>query len=148
MDLAAIAAGLAARYAPAAVTPPTGRTNVTLSTATPPNNLATTPAVVVWPQSGDVTVLSGRMAGEHEFAVSFYYAKREGDIPREAAALQAWLGVLLGQTFGALKLGVTGVLKAIPLRWEIGQLTYGGDSYDGITITVHVWTEETVTLVP
>lgn len=149
MDLSAIATALAARYAAGNVTPPTGRSNITLATATPPNKLAASPAVVVWPQSGDLTIESGQMKGIHDFTVSFYYARREGDVPRESAALLAWVGVLLGQTFGQTKLGLApGVDKAIPVRWEIGTLDYAGDSFDGISITVRVWTTDIVSLVP
>jgi hypothetical protein len=149
MDLKAITTALALRYAAANVTPPAGRTNITGSTGTPPNNIPNTPFVIVWPDEGTVTVMSGRMAGEHTMRVCLYLAKREGDIPREAAALQDWLGVLLGQTFAQTKLGLgPAVMKALPVSWAMGTLLYAGDEYDGITITVHVWTEENVTLVP
>ncbi len=148
MDYKAIANGLAARYAPAAVTPPTGRKNITASAGQPPNGIPATPYVIVWPTDGDLVVGGNRVLGEHTFLVNFYLAKSEADLIKMYATLEEWLGVLLGQTFGATKLAVTGVLKAIPMRWQIGILPYGGTTYEGITITVHVWTEETVTLVP
>lgn len=149
MDFTAITNGLAARYAPAAVSPPSGRANITQSVGQPPNNIPNTPYVIVWPSSGSLTYGPSRRYGEHEFLVTFYYGRSEGDLTREAAALQDWLGVLLDQTHGAMMLGLSPtVLKALPIRWEIGTLEYGGVTYDGITITVHVWTADNVTLVP
>jgi len=146
----ALADALALRYAPANVTPPSGYANIVASTATPPNALPRSPYVVVWPSEGTLTVGNGVVDGLQTFLVNFYYAKHEGDIPRESAALESWLGVLLGQTFGALKLGYTDdtVMKALPISWTIGALVYAGITYDGITITVNVWTKEYVSLVP
>lgn len=150
MDFKALADALAVRYAPANVTPPTGYNNITTSTATPPNALPRSPYVVIWPTEGTVTLGQNQALGEHTFIVNFYYAKHEGDMPRETAALASWLGVLLGQTYPALKLGYTDgtVRKAIPVSWSIGALVYAGVTYDGITITITIWTEETVTLTP
>lgn len=155
MDFKALADALAVRYAPANVTPPTktgggSYPNITASTATPPNAIPRSPFVVIWPTEGEVVVGQGQANGEHTFIVNLYYAKHEGDMPRETAALASWLGVLLGQTYPALKLGYTDgtVLKAIPMRWSIGALVYAGVTYDGITIEIHIWTQENVTLVP
>jgi len=146
----ALADALALRYAPANVTPPSGYANIVASTATPPNALPRSPYVVVWPSEGTLTVGNGVVDGLPTFLVNFYYAKHEGDIPRESAALESWLGVLLGQTFGALKLGYTDdtVMKALPISWTIGALVYAGITYDGITITLNIWTKEYVSLVP
>jgi hypothetical protein len=146
MDLSAIADALALRYA--SLTPPTGMKAITASTARPPNNIPNTPYVIAWPQSGDVTLTAGEVKGEHEFAVVFYYSKAEADIPREYVALQKWLGILLNATYGQLQLGLAYVDKSIPMKWEIGTAVYAGDTYEVITLTVHVWTAEAVTLVP
>jgi hypothetical protein len=146
MDLSAIADALALRYA--TPTPPTNYKAITGSTARPPNNIPNTPYVIAWPQSGDVTLTAGEVKGEHEFAVVFYYSKSDADIPREYVALQKWLGVLLVATYGQLQLGLAYVDKAIPMKWEIGSAVYAGDTYEVITLTVHVWTAEAVTLVP
>lgn len=148
MNLLTIADALAARYAPGLVTPPAGRKNITAATARPPNNLPNTPFVIAWADNGDVTFTPGQMKGEHEFKVVFAYSKSEADIPREYAALLDWVGILLAQLNGQMMLGVVGVMKAIPLRWEIGTMVYGGVTYEAITITVHVWTEDSVTLTP
>jgi len=148
MDLSAIADALALRYA--SLTPPSGYKAITGSTARPPNNIPNTPYVIAWPQSGDVQFgTTGMIKGEHEFAVVFYYSKSDADIPREYVALQKWLGVLLNATYGQYQLGLAATVeKAIPMKWEIGSAVYAGDTYEVITLTVHVWTAEAVTLVP
>lgn len=150
MNFLSIADGLADRFDPLVVTPPAGLKNITTSTAQPPNGIGNTPYVIVWPQSGDVTYTGGMVQGEHEFQVTFYYAKNEADIPREYTALEKWLGILLRQLEGATKLGLgsSGVMKALPIRWEIGTAVYGGTTYEAIILTVHVWTEEAATLTP
>lgn len=150
MNFKTLADALAVRYAPANVTPPTGYRNIVASTATPPNALPRNPYVVIWPTEGDITISPGVANGQHTFLVNFYFAKHVADIPRESAALLSWLGILLNQTYPALKLGYTDgtVLKAIPIHWEIGALTYAGVVYDGITITIQIWTTENVTLTP
>jgi hypothetical protein len=147
MDLLTISDALALRYS--SLTPPAGLKAITASTSRPPNNIPNTPYVIAWPQSGDVTLTSGKVNGEHEFSVVFYYAKSEADVPREYVALQKWLGVLLNATYGQLQLGLAGTVdKAIPMKWEIGSVVYAGDQYEVITLTIHVWTSEVVTLVP
>ena len=148
MNLLTIADALAARYAPGLVTPPAGRKNITAATARPPNAIPNTPFVVAWADSGEVTFPPGLMLGEHEFKVTFYYSKSEADIPREYASLLDWVGILLAQLAGQTKLGVVGVKKAIPMHWEIGMARYADIMYEAITITVHVWTEDSVTMVP
>lgn len=151
MDFKAIADGLAARYAPGVVTPPSGYPNIVTATATPPNALPQSPYVVVYPDSGDVVYGSGERRDEPaRFLVNFYYAKHEGDVPRESAALLNWLGVLLAQLHGQMKLGLaaSGVMKALVTTWSVGALLYAGVQYDGITLNVQVWTQEAVTLTP
>jgi hypothetical protein len=148
MNLLTIADALALRFAAAYVTPPSGLKNITTSTARPPNNIPNTPFVIAWPIRGDITIPPGQRKGEHEFHVIFYYSRAEADIPREYVALMSWLGVLLGQLDAQMQLGVAGVLKAEVMTWEIGIHSYAGVTYEGITLTVHVWTSETVTLVP
>jgi hypothetical protein len=148
MNLLTIADALAARFASGVVTPPAGLKNITTATARPPNNIPNTPFVIAWPVRGDITIPPGQRKGEHEFSVVFYYAKAEADIPRQYVALMSWLGILLGQMDGQMQLGVVGVMKAEIMSWEIGVHVYAGDTYEGITLNVHVWTSETVTLVP
>ena len=149
MNLLTIADALAARFASGVVTPPTGLKNITTATARPPNNIPNTPFVIAWPVRGDITIPPGQRKGEHEFNVIFYYSKAEADIPRQYVALMSWLGVLLAQLDAQMQLGLgTIVMKAEVMSWEIGVHVYAGDTYEGITFTIHVWTSEAVTLVP
>ena len=149
LDLKAIADALAALYAPGVVTPPTGYPNIIASTATPPNALPQSPYVVVWATSGEITYNPGQRRGEHEFTVDFHYAKHEGDIPRASAALLSWLGVLLNCLHGQMMLGLAPiVMKAVVVSYSFGAISYAGVVFDGITLTVRVWTQEAVTLVP
>lgn len=151
MDYLALGTALAYRYDPAVITPPTGYANIVASTATPPNALPRTPYVVVYPNKGTIVVQAGGVYGRpQEYLVNFYYAKAEADLPRETRALQSWLGVLLAATYPAMTLGYTDgtVLKAIPVEWTIGELIYAGVSYDGITITIHIFTEEHPVITP
>ena len=148
LDFLAIADGLAARYAPAAVTPPTGYTNITLSTARLPNGLATLPAVLVFPEGGDATYNAQR-EGQHQFRVRFLLDQSSGDLRKNMVSLLKWLGVLWDQTHAAVKLGLSStVMKALPASYELGVFDYGGEKYDGIDVLVTVWTSDTVTLTP
>jgi hypothetical protein len=146
-DFLAMADGLAARYDDGVVTPPTGYTNITLSTARLPNGLATLPAVLVFLENGEGTYIPDRRLGEHHFRVRFLYDKSSGDLRKEMVSLLKWLTVLWDQTHAATKLGVSGVMKALPTGYELGQFDYAGEHYDGFDILVTVWTEENVTLV-
>lgn len=149
MDYLAIADAIAARYAPAVVTPPAGLPNIAIATARPPNALVQSPAVIVWPERGEIVWEGGyRYDRTADFGVHFYLARHEGDIPRQGAELMAWLGVLTDQLRGAAKLGLPGVSKALVTGWQVGQLVYAGTTYDGITLTVSVWTEEKAELTP
>ena len=152
MNLLTVADGLAARFAPGVVTPPSGLKNITAATSRPPNAIPNAPFVVAWPVRGDITIPPGSREGEHEFSVIFYLAKSDGETPHQYVALMSWLGVLLGQLDGQMQLGVVpstwSVKKAEIMSWEIGVHVYAGDTYEGITLTVHVWTVDTVTLVP
>ena len=149
MDFLTIADALADRYDPTVVTPPTGFKDITTSTARLPNNIPNTPFVIVWADNGELNYLkkSGVREGDHEFLVNFYYSKAEGDAPRQIEALLSWLGVLIDQLHGQPQLGLGGnpVMKAFVMNWKLGTLVYGGTTYHGITLTVHVWTQDNVT---
>lgn len=146
LDMLAVADGLATRYS--ALTPPTGLTAIRQSTARPPNNVPADPFVIVFLDTGDPVYRSGDRKTEHHFIVRFYLAKKSGDIGKDQVTLLRWLGVLLDATHSSLSLGVSGVSKAIPLRYAMVVLPYGGDEYAGIELTVTVWTTDTVTLTP
>lgn len=146
LDMKAIADGLATRYA--SLTPPTGYTAIKKSTAELPNNVNQWPTVLVYPPDGSLVYGAQERTGEHDFAVLFLYAQAQGDLVRESAALLEWLGVLLDATHAAAQLGEgPTVRKAIPTSYAIGDVPYGGQTYDGITLSVRVFTHDTVTLV-
>jgi len=148
LDALAIADGLAARYAPAAVTPPTGYTNITLSTARLPNGLAACPVVLVFWEGGTFVYQSGQRSGEHQFRVRFLYDRSSGDLRKDMVAIYNWLSVLWDQTHAALKLAVAGVDKAIPTTYELGDFDYAGEHFYGIDLLVTIWTTDAVTLTP
>ena len=104
--------------------------------------------MIAWASDGDVTYNPGMRTGTVTFAVSFYYSKSDGDVPRQYDALLDWVGILLSQLHAQQKLGVTGVRKAYTTRWEIGTLVYAVTTYEAITMTVLVDWEESVTITP
>lgn len=156
LDLLAIADALAARYAPANVTPPTNAAtstaypNIRAATARVPNNIPATPYVIVELPSGELTIESRTSRhGEHVFDVWFLYSKATGDLPRDKAAMLAWISVLLDQTYGQHKLGLAPIVdKANVDSYEPDVATYGGDSYHAWHLVVRVWTTDTINLVP
>jgi hypothetical protein len=148
MDYKALADALAARFAPGVVTPPSGYPNIRASTAQAPNAIPATPYVIVWQESGDLTFEPGRLLGEHEMPVVLYLDKASGDVPRQLAALESWLGVLIGQFQTTNKLGITGVMKAIPMSYTFGVTKYENDLYEVIHLIVHIWTEEVFQITP
>lgn len=140
-DLLAIADAIAARYA--------AIPGIRLATGRPPNAVPVTPAVVVWPMSGDVTFSGGRMLGVHDYRVALYYATATGDMPRYLAGLSELLGPCLTALAGQAKLGLAPtVTKALVTDWEAAVLTYAGAEYAGAQLTARVWTEEQVELTP
>lgn len=138
MNLADIADGLAARFAPGVVTPPTGMKNITSATARPPNNIPNTPFVIAWASDGDVKLAGFQVDHTLRFNVVFYFSKSDGDIPRQYDALLEWVGILIDQLYAQQKLGVTGVKKGYVTRWEIGVLTYAGTLYEAVSMAVTV----------
>lgn len=142
-DFLAIGDNLALRYAPANITPPTGYGAMRGSTARPLNNIPNVPYVIVFPPEGTATLAPQWVDYEADYVVRFHYAKHSGNVPRDIAAMSAWLGVLLKATFGnmALDLEPT-VRKAIPVSWQFTVESYGGDEYDCWDITVRVFAGE------
>lgn len=149
-DMEDICDALAARYLPATIGTPTNGVGMRASYGQAPNSIPSTPAVVVLPKSGTLTYQSGTRDSEHDIDVLFFYARREGDVPRSETQRQRWLPLLLNALHGQVKLGLSadGVQKAFPVDYEFTELTYAGDDYDGIRITVRVWITEPVTLTP
>jgi hypothetical protein len=148
LDIDAIAEALAGRYS--GLTPPTGYTAIHAATSHPANAAVQTPYLIVWARRGELVYSAGLRRGEHEFDVVLYLDRAQHDQPREMERAQKWVGVLLDATHGALKLGLSasGVLKALPITWEIDDQRYANPTYDIVRISVTIWTEDSVTLTP
>lgn len=149
LDFLAIADGLATRYKAAAITPPTGYRNISLSTARLPNGLENTPAVLVFLEGGNA-IWSAERNGEHTFRVRFFYDRSSGDLPKDTTAILKWLSVLWDATHAAVKLGLgsSNVDKARETTYELGDFEYGGTAFYGFDILVTVDTSDPMTLVP
>jgi len=139
IDFDGITLALAARFAPAQITPPAGYDNIRTSTGNLPGQMVPLPAVLVFPESGDFeadTVKVGGRDSLHEFVIRFYY-NQTGDLERDTVALRKWLGVLVDQLRGSVTLGGL-VTSARISSWLIGLLPYAGLDYTGIELTVRV----------
>jgi hypothetical protein len=154
LNMLAIADGLAARFAPANVTPPTNPTtsvaytNIRESTARLPNNLTAFPCVEVYPPApgeGDMIIGGGQRRSTWPFTVRFYYGQSSGDLERDMVALYKWWSVLIDQVLLGYTLGGTAT-KALPTTTGIGVHEYGGVEYAVIEMTVEVTTEDTYTM--
>lgn len=145
----AVATGLADRYAPANVTPPTGYTNIRGATVETPNNIPAFPYVIVDLPEGELIYDSAtRRVATWEFDVYFLYSKASGDLPRDRKAMLKWLSVLIDQLHDPAKLDTANVMKAIVLRANPGSYEYAGALYHSWNFRVQVKTEDTVSLVP
>ena len=140
-DFTAIAAALAARYAPGALTAPTGYDTIRLSTYTPAEAMLPLPCVLVFaPESGEFATGNGTRTGTHDWVVRFYY-DQAGDLARQAAALLAWAPVLFDQLRAAVTLSGTAISARLA-SYRIGYMQYAGDDYAGIEMRVRVQTSE------
>lgn len=142
MDVNGISTALAARFAPAQVTPPAGLTNIRKSTADLPQGLTQMPIVLVFPDSGAFDTGGGSRAGLHRFVVRFYFGLAR-NLARETNGCRKWLTVLADQlkTGGAVQLG--GLADNCELAdWHIGRLDYMNKTYAGIELGVNVTTSE------
>ena len=149
MNLLTIADALAARFASGVVTPPSGLKNITTATARPPNNIPNTPFVIAWAEGGDLIEGGGQVKGEHNFTITFYHSKAQGDIPRDYVEVLSWVGVLLGQLHGQTQLGLGALVpEAAIMGWALAAPVYAGDTYNAIDLAARVKTRESVTLVP
>ena len=139
-DFDAIADALAARFAPAQVTAPTGYLTIRVATAKTPNHLPPLPCVLVFPDAGTFRTGNGTRIGDATFLVRFYYSQI-GDLARDVAACRAWLTVLADQLKVSVQLGGT-VTTARVDTWKIGQMSYAGLDYSGIEFGVTIVTTE------
>lgn len=139
-DALVIADALANVYKPANLSPPVGYPAMRVSTARLPNNIPTSPWVLVVLRSGEI-VIGPSQEAELEYHVLFHYAKHTGDTARDMTAMLAWIGVLLTGTFTDATLGLTAtqhVKSAFPTTFSLEVFTYGGDEYYGWDIVVNV----------
>ena len=140
MDVAAIAAAIAVRFAAAAITPPAGYDDIALSTSSLPSAITTTPTVLVFPPAGQWTWSAGASrVGDLAFPVRFYVATTS-DMPRATAAVMAWYSVLIEQLVGQLALGqsAAGVTHSFITGSRAGTFDYAGVDYAVIEFTVLV----------
>ena len=140
-DFDAIGTALAARYAPAAVTPPAGGyVNIRSSSAYPTAALGPLPCVLVVPTEGEFMTGSGKREGHLNWAVRFYFSQT-GTPEKDMKALLKWMTVLVDQTKAAVQLGGM-VATALVMDYRVGKLEFGGQDYSGIELTVHTEAHE------
>lgn len=140
MDVDAIGQAIAARYAPANVTPPAGLTNVRKATADLPQAITAVPIVLVFPDSGELAPGNGTRLGNATWYVRFYFGVSR-NVARETNACRRWLSVLLDQHRTVLALG--GLVTAVrTVGWKVGLLDYGSKRYFGIELRIQVVTSE------
>lgn len=137
MNLTGIASAIATRYAN--LTPPSGYAAVTTSTHLPPQNLVSWPTVLVVHTGGAVSVTASNRSGLLEFAVRFYLPQ-PSDLGQAIEAQYAWLPTLLDALDGQVQLGEgdDGVAAANVTDYRVGFLTWGGEEFPGIELTVAV----------
>ena len=150
MNVLTLADALAARYASGTLSAPAGYPAIRLATARVPNVISAFPAVLVFPPDGEMEIVStSGMATYHlDFMVVFHLGQYSGDLARDTAALDSWLGPLLQATFGAMKLGVTGVMKSYPMTWTLAVAKYGEEEFDTWRIKVRIDFEEAQVYTP
>lgn len=142
-DFDAITIALAARFAPAQVTPPAGGYgNVTVSTGNLPEGGLPPPFVLVFAESGEFTHYPGKRDSKHEFVVRFYY-NQDGDMERDTIALRKWATVLVDQLKLSAQLGGIVTLANVT-GWTIGKFGYPGSEvmFTGVELTVEIVVNE------
>ncbi len=139
-DFDAIAVALAARFAPAQVTAPTGYDPITISSGDLPESMYPTPCVLTFPETGTFRYFPSKRDSTHIFTVRFYF-NQTGDLERDMIALRRWLTVLVYQLKVATQLGgiVTG---ARVMTWKMGTLTYASTQFSGLELGVEVSVNE------
>ena len=141
MDFNAHGVALALRFTAANCPAPAGGYQaIRFSTNYPAAALGPLPCVLVHPSQGDFETGNGKRESGEEWQVQFFFAET-GTPEKDYKALQAWLGVLVDATKGAVQLVGT-VELALVMGWRIGALSYGGKQYSGIELTVHIEAHE------
>lgn len=142
VDAYAIAAAIAGRYAEAVMGHPAGQTRVRLATATPPSGIRATPAVIVFPDAGELDrpLGNGQRRFTHRFLVRFYLALTV-DLARDYVALERWLSLLLYAHLNSVNLGGL-VTRCQTTSYRVGTIGYMGKNYEGIELVVEAVTTE------
>lgn len=140
MDTLAIAQALAARFAPAQVTPPTGLQNIRLSTERLPDLISMPPTVLVFPPEEQFSYTPGSRQSVQDWPIRFYQAQTS-TAGRTVEELYAWRPVLIGQLLPNSQLGQSGsggVAWAAIVAARIGALTYAEVEFNGIEMVARV----------
>lgn len=135
-DFDGIDTALAARFAAAAVTPPTSYENIRISTADLPGQMTPLPTVLVYTESGTFDTRVGDRQSMHQRTIRFYY-NQTGDIEKDMKALRLWLAVLCDQLRASVQLGgALNITRCTVDSYKVGVMPYAGLSYTGIEIGV------------
>lgn len=139
MDVQAIAQALAARYAPANVTPPSGLTNIRVATEALPELVNAPPTVLVFPPEEQFAYTPGSRQSVQDWPIRFYLA-RVNTPARAVTALYRWRSVLIGQLLPNSQLGESadGVVFGVIVAARIGTLVYGEVEFEGIEMVARV----------
>ena len=139
MDVQAIAQALAARFAPANVTPPSGLQNIRVSTEYLPDFIGAPPTVLVFPPEEQFAYTPGSRQSVQDWPIRFYEAQVTGP-GRTVDRLYRWYSVLIGQLLDQTQLGESadGVAWVGIVAARIGTLTYGDVEFQGIEMVARV----------
>ena len=139
MDVQAIAQALAARFAPANVTPPSGLQNIRVSTEYLPDVMTSPPTVLVFPPEEQFAYTPGSRQSVQDWPIRFYEAQVTGP-GRTVDRLYRWRSVLIGQLLDQTQLGESadGVAWVGIVAARIGTLTYGDVEFQGIEMVARV----------
>lgn len=124
MNLANIAEAIADLFDPASVTPPSGMTNIRVSSHRLPPAV-TCPELLVFPPEMRWSHGASTRTGDLVFPVRFYVSTMAG-LPRAIDQVYAWHDVLIERIVGQVMLGESaqGVTHARWMESRIGVLTY------------------------
>ena len=139
MDVQAIAQALAARFAPANVTAPSGLQNIRVSTEYLPDFITSPPTVLVFPPEEQFSYTPGSRQSVQDWPIRFYEAQVTGP-GRTVDRLYRWRSVLIGQLLDQTQLGESadGVAWVGIVAARIGTLTYGDVEFQGIEMVARV----------
>lgn len=142
VDFNAVAQAIAVRFSATNVTAPTGEQPVALATEALPGAIVDEPTLLVYPPTNiSLEYTSGTRSGMAVFPVRFYIYKIR-DTGRNATLILKWLGALYAQLDGQVHLGLPDyVTHAVVRGISAGELTYAGETYHGVelSVEVHFW---------